>query len=65
MSLLERRVYGYADTDRLLRVSPGTAQRWINGYRRAGIAYPLVVSERATDSRRVTWGRNRSSKPSP
>lgn len=56
MSLLERPVYGYAEVDRLLRVSPGTAQRWINGYRRAGVAYPPVVRESATDSRWVTWG---------
>jgi uncharacterized protein (DUF433 family)/transposase len=56
VSLLERPVYGYAEADRLLRVSPGTAQRWINGYKRAGVAYPPVVREKPTDSRWVTWG---------
>lgn len=56
VSMLERRVYGYAETDRLLRLSPGTARRWINGYERLGRAYPPVVRQHSTDSRWVTWG---------
>jgi uncharacterized protein (DUF433 family) len=56
ISMLERPVYGYAETDRLLRVSPGTARRWINGYERLGRSYPPVVRQRPTDSAWVTWG---------
>ncbi|MGH3793032.1 MAG: hypothetical protein ACRDQ9_19980 [Pseudonocardiaceae bacterium] len=36
MSMLARPVYNYAEVDRLLRLTPGTAKRWIDGYERAG-----------------------------
>jgi uncharacterized protein (DUF433 family) len=56
VSLLDRPVYSFAESDRLLRVSPGTSQRWIDGYRRAGVSYPPVVRDESTGSRWVTWG---------
>jgi hypothetical protein len=41
-------VYGCAETDRLLRLTPGTAKRRINGYERAGQAHdPVIWAERA------------------
>ena len=54
--LLGRRVYGMAQVDRLLGLSPGTARRWIDGYRRAGRDYPPVVRAESTGDELVTWG---------
>lgn len=54
--MLDRPVYGYAEADRLLRLTPGTAKRWINGYERAGRQYAPVIRETRTDSSWVTWG---------
>lgn len=56
VSMLDRPVYGYAEADRLLRLTPGTAKRWINGYERAGRQYAPVIREKRTDSPWVTWG---------
>lgn len=55
-SMLDRPVYNYAETDRLLRLTPGTARRWIDGYERAGRLYPPVVRLEPTGSPWVTWG---------
>jgi uncharacterized protein (DUF433 family) len=55
-NLLDRPVYGVAQVDRLLGLSPGTARRWIDGYARAGKAYPPVVRVEATGEEIVTWG---------
>ncbi|MCZ7590547.1 MAG: hypothetical protein M5U27_17165 [Gaiella sp.] len=54
--LLERPIYGVAQVDRLLGLSPGTARRWIDGYRRAGKDYPPVVRIEPTGEELVTWG---------
>lgn len=54
--MLDRPVYQYAEVDRLLRLTPGTAKRWINGYRRDGRWYEPVIRETSTDSTWVTWG---------
>lgn len=54
--MLDRPVYGYAESDRLLRLTPGTAKRWINGYKRAGRWYDPVIRDEPTDSAWVTWG---------
>lgn len=56
MSLLERPVYSYREVDRLLGLNPGTAKRWINGYRRNGREYDPIVREKSTDATWVTWG---------
>ncbi len=53
---LERPTYGFGDVDQLLRLSPGTARRWIDGYQRSGRAYPPVVREASTGHEAVTWG---------
>ena len=55
-NLLDRRVYAFAQVDRLLRLHGGTARRWIDGYVRAGRVYPPVVREHATGEDVVTWG---------
>jgi uncharacterized protein (DUF433 family) len=54
--LLERRVYGMGQVDRLLGLSAGTARRWIDGYTRAGVSYDPVVREQPTGVDVVTWG---------
>lgn len=54
--MLDRPVYSYAEADRLLRLSPGTARRWVDGYRRQGVDYLPVVRERSSGSPWVTWG---------
>jgi uncharacterized protein (DUF433 family) len=54
--LLSRPVYGMAQVDRILRLKPGTARRWIDGYERSGHPYLPVVRERSTGSDLVTWG---------
>jgi len=39
VSMPARPVYTYAEVDRLLPLTTGTAKRWIDGYERAGRAY--------------------------
>lgn len=56
VSLLDRRVYGLPDVDRLLALPPGTARRWIDGYDRGGVHYPPVVRAERTRDEEVTWG---------
>ncbi|MEJ5914493.1 DUF433 domain-containing protein [Pseudokineococcus sp. 1T1Z-3] len=56
ISYLERPVYAFAQVDDLLRLGPGTARRWVDGYRRGGRTYPPVVRETSTGSDVVTWG---------
>ncbi len=56
VSLLDRRVYGLLDVDRLLALPPGTARRWIDGYDRGGGHYPPVVRAERTRDEDVTWG---------
>lgn len=54
--LLDRPVYTYQDADRLVGLHPGTARRWINGYKRNGRNYAPILRESSTDSDWVTWG---------
>ena len=56
VSLLDRRVYGLPDVDRLLTLPPGTARRWIDGYDRGGVHYPPVVRAERTRDEEVAWG---------
>jgi uncharacterized protein (DUF433 family) len=55
-SLLDRALYSYADVDRLIGLSPGTARRWIDGYRGRSRVYPPVLRVQRTGSDSVTWG---------
>lgn len=56
ISLLDRPTYTHPQVDRLLSLSTGTANRWLNGYRRGGRFYePILRIERST-TRWVTWG---------
>ncbi len=54
-SLLDRKVYGMAQVDRLLGLRSGTARRWIDGYAR-GKTYRPVVRRESTGDDVVTWG---------
>ncbi len=54
--LLERPVYAIPQVDGLLGLNPGTARRWIEGYRRGSKAYPPIVRIEATADDSVTWG---------
>jgi uncharacterized protein (DUF433 family) len=54
--LLERPTYGIVEVDRLLRLSSGTARRWIDGYERSGKRYPPIVRLEPTGEEIVTWG---------
>src|SRR5262249_18486788 len=56
VSMLARPVYNYAEADRLLRLTPGTAKRWIDGYERAGRGDEPVVRQERTGSSWVAWG---------
>ena len=56
-SMLDREVYVFADVDRLIGLTPGTARRWINGYERAGTVYDPVLRTAPRDGDAwVTWG---------
>lgn len=55
-SILDLPLYSFADVDRLVGLSAGTARRWINGYERAGVDYPPVLRPEPTDDEDVTWG---------
>lgn len=54
--LLDRPVYGMAQVDTLLSLSPGTARRWIDGYTRGGRNYAPLVRVESTGGEIVTWG---------
>lgn len=56
LDLLSRPTYSHAQVDRILRLSTGTAQRWIDGYTRGGKDYPPVIRETATGDQVATWG---------
>lgn len=53
---LARPVYGLSQVDWVLRLHPGTAARWIDGYTRQGKDYPPIVRLAKTGDDRVTWG---------
>ena len=53
LDLLGRRLYGMRDADRLLRVSPGTVRRWLEGGR---IGQPPLIRPEPTGEGLVTWG---------
>lgn len=55
-SMLDREVYVFAEVDRLIGTTPGTAKRWINGYERGGIVYEPVLRVTPRDDAWVTWG---------
>jgi hypothetical protein len=56
LSLLDRRIYGISQVDRLLALKSGTARRWLMGYTRQGREYPPVVRDERTHEDLVTWG---------
>src|SRR4051794_15101212 len=56
VDLLSRPVYGLGQVDRILGLRPGTARRWVDGYRRGRKSYPPVVREQSTGDDVVTWG---------
>jgi uncharacterized protein (DUF433 family) len=55
-SMLDREVYLYAEVDRLIRLSAGTARRWINGYERGGKTYDPILRLARRDTEWATWG---------
>lgn len=56
VDLLDRPVYGFGQVDHLLSLTPGTARRWIDGYKRGSRIYEPVVRLASTGSEFVTWG---------
>lgn len=56
IDLLARPVYGMTQVDWILRLRPGTARRWIDGYERNRKKYPPVVRLELTGDEVVTWG---------
>lgn len=56
IDLLARPTYGMAQVDWVLRLHPGTARRWIDGYERLGKSYPPIVRLEQTGDDIVTWG---------
>jgi uncharacterized protein (DUF433 family) len=54
--LVERKLYTYAEVDRILGLAGGTARRWINGYERRGVDYDPVVRPEPVETDRVRWG---------
>ncbi|MGV1006271.1 MAG: hypothetical protein ACOYEV_16220 [Candidatus Nanopelagicales bacterium] len=44
LTVLDRRIFVISDVDRYLGLPPGTARRWIDGYRRHGKLYLPVLS---------------------
>jgi uncharacterized protein (DUF433 family) len=56
VSLMERPVYTYPQVDRLLELSEGTSNRWLNGYRRRSVWYEPILRSEPSDTRWVTWG---------
>jgi len=54
--LLDRALYSYAEVDRLVGLSAGTAHRWLEGYRQRRRSYRPVLRPESTGSATVTWG---------
>lgn len=54
--LLDRALYSYADVDRFVGLSAGTAHRWLEGYDLRGRRYQPVLRPQATGAATVTWG---------
>lgn len=54
--LLDRETYTARQVDTLLGLTPGTAERWIDGYERGGKQYAPVVRETSSGVDVVTWG---------
>ncbi len=56
-TVLDRRLYGYSEVDRILDLPYGTARRWIDGYSRRGHQYdPVVREEPLGPEVLTTWG---------
>lgn len=55
-TLLDRAIYSHADVDRLIGLRAGTARRWLEGYRRAGVFYEPVLRPEPLGKDLVTWG---------
>lgn len=53
LDLLNRRLYSMKDADRLLRVSPGTVRRWLEG---GVMGQPPLIRPEPTGDDLVTWG---------
>jgi uncharacterized protein (DUF433 family) len=56
VELLDRPIYSFGQVDHILRLTPGTARRWIDGYTRGARAYEPVVRTASTGDETVTWG---------
>lgn len=56
MSILERPVYGVGEAASLLGLRTDRARAWLDGYERAGTAYPPVIRAESTGDEIVTWG---------
>ena len=55
-NLLDREVYLYSEVDRLVGMRPGTARRWINGYKRGDRTYAPILRKEPRDTEWATWG---------
>jgi len=56
VNLVDHPVYLYAEVDRLIGLSAGTARRWINGYERGGKFYEPILRVSPSDTEWATWG---------
>lgn len=56
VSILERPVYGIGEAAGLLGLRTDRARAWLDGYERAGTAYPPVIRAERTGDEIVTWG---------
>ncbi len=56
VSVLERRLYSFAEVDNLARLAAGTARRWLEGYTRKKVEYPPLLRPEPTGDELATWG---------
>lgn len=56
VTILNREIYSLAEAARLLRVSPVSLKRWLNGYSIKGTTYKPVIREEPHGGSLVTWG---------
>lgn len=56
ISILERPVYEMGEAARLLGLRADLARGWLDGYQRAGTAYPPVIRPVPSGDKIVTWG---------
>ncbi len=56
VTVLDRRLYTYAEIDTVAGLNSGTVRRWLEGYTRRGVYFPPLLRSEPTGDELATWG---------